>query len=289
MATAGAVAFAIAVLATIFATAAEAVPPGSVGPGDTGVTLTLAARVCDEYTDVRANRARNNIQESLRDLGPDTNYADGEAITPANEDAPPQDDCDPLVGWRFTVGDGYITGDPANPSVVTNPETQSIVTQASVPELSPGGTPVGTNVVEGAVTIELTAAQLQRALVGNQSPGGLWVQGGLVDDPLLIDEFGPIYGFAALRCAIDNLNGDNVEWVGYPEGASHVFCYAYYISPPPGAGTITVVKQITGGGTDTVTFPFGGTVSYNPGGAFNLTVTNGQPASASVVRGADRP
>ena len=46
------------------------------------------------------------------------------------------------------------------------------------------------------------------------------------------------FGFGALRCAVDVLNGDNVEWIGYPTGAKHVFCYAYYVVPPPTSGTI---------------------------------------------------
>ena len=124
--------------------------------------------------------------------------------------------------------------------------------------------------------------------MGNQSPGGLWVQGGLVDDPLLIDEFGPIYGFAVLRCAIDNLNGDNVEWVGYPEGASHGVLRLLHLAAAGGGHDHR--RQADHRRWDRHgDLPFGGTVSYNPGGAFNLTVTNGQPASASVVRGATHP
>ena len=34
--------------------------------------VTLVARECPAYTDITANRARNDIQESLRDLGADT-------------------------------------------------------------------------------------------------------------------------------------------------------------------------------------------------------------------------
>jgi hypothetical protein len=44
-------------------------PPGPDGDG-TDLFVTIAARQCPTYTDIRANRARNNIQESLRDLGP---------------------------------------------------------------------------------------------------------------------------------------------------------------------------------------------------------------------------
>ena len=50
-----------------------------------------------------------------------------------------------------------------------------------------------------------------------------------------------VYGFAALRCATDNLNGDNVEFIAYPVGGvNHVFCFAYYVSPAPKPGKIIV-------------------------------------------------
>ena len=39
-----------------------------------GIKVTIAARECPEYTDITANRARNDIQESLEDLGADTPY-----------------------------------------------------------------------------------------------------------------------------------------------------------------------------------------------------------------------
>ena len=38
-------------------------------------TVTFVARTCTQYTDVFANRSRNNIMESLENLGLDTNYA----------------------------------------------------------------------------------------------------------------------------------------------------------------------------------------------------------------------
>ena len=46
---------------------------------------TIAARECDDYTDIRANLARNDIQESLEDLGADTLYEPGEPIDPRTE------------------------------------------------------------------------------------------------------------------------------------------------------------------------------------------------------------
>ena len=92
------------------------------------------------------------------------------------------------------------------------------------------------------------------------------------------------YGFAALRCAIDNLNGDNVEWIGYPSGASHVFCYAYYVKPPPTSGTIVITKAVSSPAGATHTFSFGGNVSFNADGTFDLAVQNGSPASMTFYR-----
>jgi hypothetical protein len=60
-------------------------PPNPNGEA-TDHFVTFAARVCDTYTDISANRARNNIQESLKDLGPDTNYLSGERVSPAREE-----------------------------------------------------------------------------------------------------------------------------------------------------------------------------------------------------------
>ena len=106
-------------------------------------------------------------------------------------------------------------------------------------------------------------------------PNTLWIQGGTVSDPILNQVFPGEYGFGALRCAIDNLNGDNVEWISYPSGAEHVFCYAYYVKPPPTSGTITIRKQVEGvSGGATETFGFDGNLSFNPGGRFNIALKN---------------
>ena len=59
--------------------------------------VTYAARACPSYQDITANLARNNIQESLRDLGADTLYSSGEPISPSKE-AQGQPNCTPLVG-----------------------------------------------------------------------------------------------------------------------------------------------------------------------------------------------
>ena len=64
------------------ARAPAAVPPASAGAANSDVKVTIAARSCDAYTDIFGNRARNDIMESLRDLGPDTPYSSNQAAGP---------------------------------------------------------------------------------------------------------------------------------------------------------------------------------------------------------------
>jgi hypothetical protein len=52
-------------------------------------------RQCPNYTDIMANLAHNNAQESLRDLGKDSVYAAAEPIAPSIED-PNAPNCTPL-------------------------------------------------------------------------------------------------------------------------------------------------------------------------------------------------
>jgi hypothetical protein len=268
------IAFALSAIATV------AGPPRPAAAAGTGYFLTLVARQCPDYPDITGNRARNNIMESLRDLGADTLYAAGEPISVAKEDAG-QPNCSPITGWKFTLGSsisGQVSGSFGKLSVVGGADGTAL-TQASVPELSPAGADTG-RTIAGAVTIQLSSAQLARA----QSGQNLWVQGGSPSDPINQTAFPDLYGFGSLRCAIDNLNGDNVEWVGYPQSYKHVLCYAYYVTPPPTSGTIKIIKKVPAGDTSTETFHFGGTVSFNPGGTFDLTVNKGASASMTFVR-----
>ena len=260
-------------------------------PAPPPLQVTLVARQCAEYTDVTANRARNNIQESLRDLGADTLYAGGEPISVAKENQG-QPNCIPIPDWTFTFGSGYSTGNPKNLSRVTG-ASGSATTLASTPELDQYGNDTGASLA-GAVTVTLTPAQAALAA----QPNKLWLMGGTPSSPPgsqlngRADEF----GFAALRCAIDDLNGDNVEWISYPQGASHVFCFAYYIQPPPESATIVVKKQTVDGNGDPLNLPvdlsfaFQGNVSYNDQpyqGAFTVDVPSaGTTGSKTFIRGA---
>ncbi|MGI5171754.1 prealbumin-like fold domain-containing protein [Spirillospora sp. CA-253888] len=244
--------------------------------------MTFAARQCPQYTDIMANLARNNIQESLRDLGKDTVYTSGQPIDPAVEE-PNHPNCDPLVGWKFTWGNG-VGGKTDLLSTVTGPAGQTAATKPSTPWLDPQGVSTGKS-LKGAVTVTLNDQQRQLL-----TQGRLWTQGGTVSDPLLNGVFGRgKYGFGAFRCAVDDLNGDNVETVAFPSGRTHVFCYYYAVTPPPGAGKIVVRKKLEGGGDHSYTFNFNGNVSYNPGGAFQVAATPGKPGEISFDRGETRP
>lgn len=194
-----------------------------------------------------------------------------------------QPNCTPITNWHFTFGDGIadqVSGPWGALSVVSNPDTPAPATLASTPLLDSSGNATGQEIA-GAVTVTLTSAQVQRAEQHN-----LWVQGGLVDDPVENVQFPSQYGFGALRCALDNVNGDNVEWIDFPQGTTHVFCFASYVLPPPTSGTIVVTKKLDPGDTNSETFNFDGNVSYNPGGAFSLDVSNGSPASETFIRAA---
>lgn len=116
-------------------------PPATAQGTGTGFFVTLAARECPEYSDVMANLLRNDLQESLEDLGPDSTHGWGQPVGPGVESTI-SPNCTPLEDWTFTLGDGFGTridglttvGEPA---AVLNP------TQASVPELDQDANPTG--------------------------------------------------------------------------------------------------------------------------------------------------
>jgi len=248
-----------------------------------GAYVTFAARVCPDYADITANKARNDIQESLRDLGPDTPYSGGDTVDAATEERV-QPTCKPLPNWSFTLGRSYVTRAVSGPwgslSIVTNPFSTSIETATSVPLLDSLGRPTGDQ-LGGAVTIELTNEQ-QRLAARSSS---LWVQGGTPADPVLDQRYPGEYGFGALRCATDDVNGDNVEYIAFPAGARHVFCFAYYVKPPPTSGTIVVRKEVDApAGTAETSFRFTGNISFTESRSFTLEAAPGRPASTTFYR-----
>ena len=184
----------------------------------TGLLVTVVARECPTYQDVTANLARNNIMESLQDLGADTLYSSGEPINPIKE-AEGQPNCKPIPGWQFTLGSGIQEKASKGPwgalSIVTGAESPTVTTKVSTPLLGWDGEPIKGQSLRGATTFELNQAQAERS-AGHY----LWIQGGTTTDPVLFDDprFEGEYGFAALRCSIDNLNGDNVETIDFPPG-----------------------------------------------------------------------
>ena len=254
--------------------ASDTAPPG------TGYYLTVAARTCPDYPDIMANRGRNNVMQSLEDLGVNSIYTAGQPVNPATETLPAtgQAACTPLTGWTVGLGSSIGSKDTGTYGSLSrvNGLNGTVTTAAQTPELDSLGNPTG-RTLAGAATIELTAAQLDLAI----AKGSLVLQGGVPGSPL---NNRANTAFGVVRCAIDNFNGDNVEFVKYPSGSRHVFCYAYYVDTAPAAGQITVTKVVEGpaGSTD---FRFGGDVSYDPGGTFS--VRGGQ--SKSFIRQAGVP
>ena len=111
-----------------------------------GYYVTFVALYCNSFTDIFANRARNDIVESLRDLGPNTQYGtSGALINPIYEQKAPQNRCHPVPDWEFALGTGINTradtGVWGSISRVTSPYSTSIVTQNSTPLLDEHATP----------------------------------------------------------------------------------------------------------------------------------------------------
>lgn len=238
-----------------------------------GYYVTFVARACPSYGDIYADGARNDSNQSLEDLEPNSRYDRSRAlVTPRSEEMGLQLRCKPLRNWVFTLGRGHrpraSAGAWGSLSRVTDPYSRAIATTASAPLLDNRGDPVlGGRAIPGAVTIRLAAAQVSQA----ERPSGLWVQGGVPADPVLAGVHGrraaPGYGFGALRCAADTVDGGNVERLLFPAGINHVFCYAYYVSSPPVSGTIVIRSEVEGVPPGPApSFPFSGDISYAPDG-----------------------
>ncbi|NBV90428.1 MAG: hypothetical protein EBR84_03370, partial [Actinobacteria bacterium] len=240
---------------------------------DQNYKVTLAARICPTYTDIMANKARNNIMESLQNVGINSLYSNAPyagAVRPEVEDAPAslQSACEPLSGWTFGMGPGTNGKDTdayGSLSRVRSPFL-SATTVSSIPELDAFGNDTG-RTISGAITFNLTPAQITG--LSNRTS---WVQGGVPGSPL---NGNANVAFGTLRCAIDNANADNVEWLGTSGGSRHMYCYAYYVDTAEKSGTIVVRKVVPKGGAG-ISFGFGGDLSFTPGGKFSLAAGGSQ-------------
>lgn len=240
---------------------------------DKNYKVTLVARLCPQYTDIMANKARNNIMESLQDVGINSIYTSAAyagPVRPEVEDDPAsaQDACAPFTGWAFGMGQGTggkDSGAFGSLSKVRSPFVTA-TTLNSIPELDQFGNDTGRK-ISGAITYNLTATQV--AGLSNRTS---WVQGGIPGSPL---NGNTSVAFGTLRCAIDNANADNIEWLGTSGATKHMFCYAYYVDTAEKSGTITIRKVVPKGGSG-VSFGFSGDLSFTPGGQFSLNAGGSQ-------------
>ncbi|TDT97348.1 hypothetical protein EDD99_5475 [Streptomyces sp. 846.5] len=118
--------------------------------------LTLVARQCPEYSDVMANLLRDNNMQSLQKLGKDSVYTSGEPVAPAIE-AANDPNCTPLVGWKFTLGQGIGADFQGLPRSPPARQLAQPTTEASTPLLDTLGNATG-QTLAGATTLTLDSA-----------------------------------------------------------------------------------------------------------------------------------
>jgi hypothetical protein len=231
--------------------------------------VTFVARECPNYTDVMANKARNNIMQSLRNLGIDSIYSQTQAVSNLEEESVTTqlNNCIPLNNWKFTIGNGINsskdTGSFGSLSKVRSVLRTTEATRNDTDILTANGSPSG-DTIDGAINVTLNSTELDAL-----AQGKLTVQGGQPDSPLLGSQ---VLGFATLRCGLDNYNADNVEFIRFPSNQSRVYCYAYYVNPAPSAGKIVIRKVVEGSppSSSNPDFVFGGNVSFDSGDTFKL-------------------
>jgi len=234
--------------------------------------VTLAARSCPDYSKVMAGRVRDDDTEAATAPGRDNSYADGQAVSPDVESA--AGGCTPLTGWSFTFGTGHERKSAL--SVVTGAIGDSGGTQAEVPLLDSTGHAT-TKTLSGAVTVVLTDAQVAQAIRAQ-----LYVQGGTPADPLL-SQSRPGYAFGALRCGSDGRSDTNTQWIGFPAGVRHVFCFAYYVKSAGPPATLIVQARTTRDVGYPQRFTFDASMSYAADHTITLA-TGYAPVTRTLVR-----
>ena len=112
----------------------------------TGYSVTFAARECKSYSDIFANRFRDNLMQTLQNVGPDSPYGPNDLVNPSFEDRSPQSNCTPLTGWEFTMGSqpdlAPLTG-PWGSLTVVNHAFPPVTTEAHTALLDQDGEPIG--------------------------------------------------------------------------------------------------------------------------------------------------
>ena len=251
---------------------APAVQPASES-ASTRYQVTFAARACPSYAEVMANRVRDDRIEAASAPGRASAYRDGQAVDP-NVEAANSAGCTPLPDWRFTLGSAQEKKGPL--STIKASAGDVAPTAATAPQLDPTGKPTGSTLA-GAVTFLLGDDQVRLA-----TRRQLWAQGGTPADPLLA-KTQPGYGFGAMRCGLDGRAGGNVQWIGFPAGVRHVFCFAYYVRSAAPTATLIVRAKTTRPVGYAQRFSFDVSLSYTAQKRLDLA-SSGQPVDFGFVR-----
>jgi hypothetical protein len=269
-----AAALAAAVLSVGTAPAAAADPEPYASSAATSYKVTFVARVCDSYAGVMANRVFDDAADSPGRPGRPGAYQPGQPVDPDIE-AANSSGCQPIAGWRFTLGTGLARN--GGVSTVSGKTSVTPPTANDTPRLDGLGKPTG-GPIGGAVTVGLSAEQA--AAAGRRQ---LRAQGGTPDDPLgRAVVRGQRYALAVLRCGIDGHATANVQWLGFPAGVRHIFCFAYYVRGGD-PGTVTVRVRPTREHGYPQRFAFASNLTYAASGQFTVD-SAGKPAEATFVR-----
>ncbi|WP_433056445.1 prealbumin-like fold domain-containing protein [Dactylosporangium sp. CS-033363] len=256
------------------ASAREGETPASVS-ASLHYQVTFVARACENYQSVMGNRVRDDNAENAAPTGRTNAYHDGNEVDPGVE-AANSGGCAPLNGWQFSLGPGREKKGAL--STITTPGTGSGPTAAGVQLLDRTGQKTGST-IDGAVTVTLTDEQAKAA-----AEHKLWVQGGTPGDPLMAGaQSGQAgFGFGALRCAVDGHANANVQWIGYPSGARHVFCFAYYVKAAQPAGTLIVRARTS----TPISYPQQFAFDASPSYTLNKRISVDTKTDATFVRSA---
>lgn len=250
--------------------AARADPPMPyVTSSATRYQVTFAARSCASFGDVVANQVRGDDGETIGRPGRDSGYQVGQPIDPNVEDDLDAG-CTDLPGWRFSLGSGHEHKGPLSAvtgTVVTSPPGKDWTARLDSTGRDTGG------LLASAITVPLNDDQVRLA-VRRQ----LWVQGGTPAEPVPDG-----YAFGALRCAVDGRTGGNIQWLTFPAGIRHVFCYAYYVKGAGTPGTVTVRMRTTRPIGYPQPVPFKSDLSFAPSGGFTLA-SSGDPVEQAFTR-----